>query len=438
MARVETIVVGGGVAAQSPFELNTVPFIITTDPPAISSANIRVAPSASPPQVFIGERQGLTGSLAVGSTYIGDCTFGANTSGQPCVIIGTQQSVAHFTAPSSGIISIGVANTMVVGTGGNHQGNIVIGFTNSFNANADNASFAVIIGDTNAITADMNAGKIIGRNNAVSFGASLLIFGDNNTVSGNTGGALMFGYNHDNAGNQGVAIHIGSDCNCTAGVGMFRPILIGSTQTISGTGATDCVLIGNTNTVSGNSAAHSLLLTSQVTVSGTSQGIIRLGNAVSAASYNNRFGVIHIGIGTLFDAGDGSIVLGHNPATVTAAGRASLLVLGGTDVDATATGFAIRFTNASGNNVVAGNATITAPRSTGNAVPGRILLQTGVAGASGVTLQTARTSAAVAASVTATETDLLVFDVDNNTLERVTVGAADSGGVGFKVLRIPN
>lgn len=41
-------------------------------------------------------------------------------------------------------------------------------------------------------------------------------------------------------------------------------------------------------------------------------------------------------------------------------------------------------------------------------------------------------------SVAAGETRMLVWDVDNNTLERVTVGVADSGGVGFKVLRIPN
>jgi hypothetical protein len=39
---------------------------------------------------------------------------------------------------------------------------------------------------------------------------------------------------------------------------------------------------------------------------------------------------------------------------------------------------------------------------------------------------------------TATHTSLMLYDVDNNTVERVTVGAADSGGVGFKVLRIPN
>lgn len=39
---------------------------------------------------------------------------------------------------------------------------------------------------------------------------------------------------------------------------------------------------------------------------------------------------------------------------------------------------------------------------------------------------------------TAGNTRMLVYDVDNATLERVSVGAADSGGSGFKVLRIPN
>jgi len=44
----------------------------------------------------------------------------------------------------------------------------------------------------------------------------------------------------------------------------------------------------------------------------------------------------------------------------------------------------------------------------------------------------------VDATTTAGQTALLLWDVDNGTLERVTVGAADSAGVGFKVLRIPN
>lgn len=39
---------------------------------------------------------------------------------------------------------------------------------------------------------------------------------------------------------------------------------------------------------------------------------------------------------------------------------------------------------------------------------------------------------------TAGNTRFLIYDVDNATLERVSVGAADSGGTGYKVLRIPN
>lgn len=35
-------------------------------------------------------------------------------------------------------------------------------------------------------------------------------------------------------------------------------------------------------------------------------------------------------------------------------------------------------------------------------------------------------------------TRFVIYDVDNGTLERVSVGVADSGGVGYKVLRIPN
>ena len=41
-------------------------------------------------------------------------------------------------------------------------------------------------------------------------------------------------------------------------------------------------------------------------------------------------------------------------------------------------------------------------------------------------------------SATAGDTRFLIYDVDNGKLERVTIGVADSGGLGFKVLRIPN
>ena len=42
------------------------------------------------------------------------------------------------------------------------------------------------------------------------------------------------------------------------------------------------------------------------------------------------------------------------------------------------------------------------------------------------------------ASVVAGDTRFLLYDVDTGALARVTVGADDSGGSGYKVLRIPN
>lgn len=41
-------------------------------------------------------------------------------------------------------------------------------------------------------------------------------------------------------------------------------------------------------------------------------------------------------------------------------------------------------------------------------------------------------------STTSGETRLLLYDVDKGALSRVSVGAADSGGSGFKLLRVPN
>lgn len=69
---------------------------------------------------------------------------------------------------------------------------------------------------------------------------------------------------------------------------------------------------------------------------------------------------------------------------------------------------------------------------TGASEEGSLSLKVMVAGAA------ATEALKVDSSVAAGETRLLLYDVDNATMERVTVGAADSGGAGFKVLRIPN
>ena len=55
----------------------------------------------------------------------------------------------------------------------------------------------------------------------------------------------------------------------------------------------------------------------------------------------------------------------------------------------------------------------------------------------GVSVQSA-TAAYFDNSTTATHTRFLLYDVDTGRVQRVSVGTADSGGTGFKVLRIPN
>jgi hypothetical protein len=67
---------------------------------------------------------------------------------------------------------------------------------------------------------------------------------------------------------------------------------------------------------------------------------------------------------------------------------------------------------------------------------GIILTQDG-AGTINMDVNGAR-SAQFDANTTAGNTRFLIYDVDNATLERVTVGSADTGGTGYKVLRIPN
>lgn len=62
---------------------------------------------------------------------------------------------------------------------------------------------------------------------------------------------------------------------------------------------------------------------------------------------------------------------------------------------------------------------------------GRMNFHTNQAGTSTAHMALERTA-------TATHTALLIWDNDNGAVERVTVGAADSGGAGFKVLRIAN
>lgn len=68
--------------------------------------------------------------------------------------------------------------------------------------------------------------------------------------------------------------------------------------------------------------------------------------------------------------------------------------------------------------------------------PGSLLYTS--AGAHDFAVPVKATAFKVDSDTTAGNTTILVWDIDKGALARVSVGAADSGGAGFKVLRVPN
>lgn len=75
---------------------------------------------------------------------------------------------------------------------------------------------------------------------------------------------------------------------------------------------------------------------------------------------------------------------------------------------------------------------------TGTGVGGKINLKTSPAGGAGSTPNALVTALQLDDATTANATRALIYDITAAALRRVTIGAADSGGVGFRVLRIPN
>lgn len=151
--------------------------------------------------------------------------------------------------------------------------------------------------------------------------------------------------------------------------------------------------------------------------------------------------------GCAFDGGSNWILIGGGGAPSYAPGssthRVSLDITNrimylGTNLLASPLAYTLAGTGGSGTNIAGGKITVAAGRSTGNATPAVVALASTTAGSSGTTLQTLRDGLQIDGNTTAAETPLLLLDIDKGTLQRVSIGASDSGGTGFKVLRVPN
>jgi hypothetical protein len=91
-------------------------------------------------------------------------------------------------------------------------------------------------------------------------------------------------------------------------------------------------------------------------------------------------------------------------------------------------------------NIAGGHIAVCAGRGTGSGVGGKVRLQTAPAGSSGAAKNAWATAIEVDAVATggSEETRFLLLDLTDGTLKRVSFGADDSAGTGFKTLRVAN
>lgn len=95
-------------------------------------------------------------------------------------------------------------------------------------------------------------------------------------------------------------------------------------------------------------------------------------------------------------------------------------------------------TGGSGTDISGANLILAGGKGTGTGVGGSVIVQAAPVGLTGTSLNSLVDVAEFDADTTAGNTRFLIYDVDNGQLERVSVGAADSGGAGYKLLRIAN
>lgn len=328
----QTLVIGGGIAAGSPFALDQFLYVTNVTQPTAASFPGLVR-STNGNAIAAPGSQVARANL---NTVIGESNTVTNAATTRLVMIGSGLSAGTGSTPVTMYINIGQDNTtpnntqiMVIGGGitdGGSQGTIKIGQGGGLNG-IHNGAIGIGVGCTlgggaTGVTIGNNAGTSVGGNAATVVG---------NSSSGQTN-VSVFG--------QGNGGHIQ---NC---------VIVGQGITITGGGGSDNILIGGQ-------------------IGGTAlSGALTIGNGAEALA--------------------GQITLGHNG--LGGGLYSTVLLLGGATQHANVTpvpAFFQRLKSAQGLDIAAGDFTVVGPRATGNAASGSIVFQTGAAGASSSTLQTA-------------------------------------------------
>jgi len=145
------------------------------------------------------------------------------------------------------------------------------------------------------------------------------------------------------------------------------------------------------------------------------------------------------GTGVIVGQYDGSIMLrGNFPSVVFAKFAGGAAFFGNGETSSAPPNYTLNGTSGSGTNIAATSIKWAPGKSTGNAAPAKYTIQRTVALSSGTTAQSLTDALEIDGNTTAGETPMLLLDITAGTMRRVSIGVADSGGVGFRVLRIPN
>lgn len=390
MARVETIIVGGGISPGTPFTVNGIPYVEQASPPFIATTDfLSVVPTGANKGVIVGTDpdNSATELLRMNGGVISRPATTATASN----VIGKGATVANAL---SGGVAIG--DNAVISAGSNST---VVG-ANSSSANPNGST---IVGATSTIGAGYNAGvTVVGTGIAIGAG------------SGGVSGDLTF---------------IGRSVTLTGGTN-FNSVVIATAVAISA-GLGRSVLIGGSDGAGsvGASCDSNVVIGYRFIVAANKSNSISVG-AQNSVQHNS---VILIG-GNLTSFADNQCLIGGPQFS----GFINSVVIGSGDTNGTQHDVTVRLTNATGADKPGNALTVQAGLATGAGASGPLNLNVSVTAGSSSILNASRTGVRVSYTPTAGETYLMVYDVDNATLERVTVGAADSGGAGFKVLRIPN
>lgn len=357
MPRVDTIIVGGGIAATNPFTIGALPFIVNNAPASISATSVAffttgtggtkpaiiIGATATDPQPGASEKLRIIGGLISEGPAAADSTV----IGRNAIVVSLAVAIGQDSqATASNNVAVG-HQCLATAVGCTAVGGVATASGNGCTAIGSGA------------TTTAQGGTCVGQNSSAAQNGTAVGAGANSTGLGGT----AFGTNTA-ASAGGIAIGNGASSNG------FQSVSVGFNALPKDNGQFVMLIGGNAPTMG----------------AGATGAIIVIGSAFNTAPNISHAKVICIG-GTPTTFAANTVQLGNPDCEITQ------MVVGRGDTTTTAVGagLTIRGTNGSGTNIDAGPLTVIAPRSTGNITTGKIVFQTGAVQASGATLQPATT-----------------------------------------------